>query len=793
MVIIPSVSPGFVVRQNARLAGLFEHALDRAVKATRGENFDWTESEFELNPTAERIEAVLGSMAGKAVAFDVETDGGHPLENQLRCVGFYDGKVGIYVPLLYRPGEREDVPVQDPRTGAITIENRAVWKPAFKGKAELKVLKAMKALLEPGPKAARVLYTQNGQYDRMVMRARLGVKVPAGATGKTFDTMVAHHVLAPFLGHDLGLLASLYTNAPFYKKTSSGGWAASTDHDLAVYNLRDVKCTWLIAEQMSKELLTEYAQANAIYRHDMWQEQECENWKRTGFELDQPTLRLFRHVYSTRRDKALAAMRKVLGEIGVDSEDENFKALLAKLAEKADVEEMDADGSGKAVEFFNPGSLNQLRQMLAGLKIPLEEVTATGALSTAKEILTGARKELLLDGVPGSDPRIAFLDYLFAWRESAKVVGTYLFPVVLKDGRVHPSFSVHVVPTGRLSSSGPNFQNQPADIRGMFVARQQHTIVSMDWDALEMRLGAFLSGDPRYVEVFKQYDAKTGPKPHHANMAAIFGLEPTKKAAEANPGMYRAAKVFAYAVAYGAGDDTVYEQVREELPDMKWDDFIAALARYKAAYPVLFAFMAEIVRKGTKYGFLESALMGRRVFFFERSWSGTSPEATAMQNMPFQSGGADIVGQANRRAVDRLVIPWRKKLLKRGDSWTRKDGVKVTCFVDEAIEQLAQVHDELVFEVPLRIADEFCAELKRISEERPVRHDGVVMDWNLPVDIHHGRRWKPVQTRCVCRALVDIELVGPGKGGKGASKLERWEGDCPDCKSHRTIEVPVAA
>lgn len=765
MLIIPTLSPNFITNQNARLSGLFEHALDRLVKTVDGQPAPWTESEFILKPSADQAVKALRAMAGRWVGFDVETDGGHPLENQLRCVGFYDGQRALFVPLLYRTGERETVPVRNKRTGAIELEEQAVWAPYFKGAARTKVVLAMKQLLScRGPHGAAGLYAQNGQYDRMVLRARLDFGIPAGATGFTFDTMVSSHVLTPYLPHDLGLLAALYTNAPFYKKTASGGWAASNDHDLAVYNLRDVKTTWLIGETMKGELPAEYPEAQHIFEHDMWQEQECENWKRVGFEVDKEALALFRFMYMSRRDKALAAMKELLARFGVGSQDENFKALMEKLAGKADVEDLDVDGSGSAVELFNPGSLIQLRQMLRGLKIPLEEVTATGQLSTAKEILTGARKELLLAGAKADDPRVAFLDFLFAWRESAKVVGTYLYPEILADARVHPNFSVHIVPTGRLSSSQPNFQNQPAEIRGMFVAREGHTIISQDWDALEMRLGAFLSQDPKYIEVFKAYDAKTGPKPHHANMAAIFGLPPTKAAAEQNPGMYRAAKVFAYAVAYGAGEDTVYEQVREELPDMGWDAFQAAFQAYKATYPTLFHFQAEVVRRGSKQGFLGSGILGRRAYFFERNWGQTSPEATAMQNFPYQSTGADIVSLANRRVMEQLVIPWRASRLKKG----------------EVIEQLAQVHDELVFEVPLRIADEFMAECKRISEQKPVKPDGTILDWNLPVDAHHARRWKPVQTRCTCRELIDIELTGP----------HHWEGTCPKCKAVKSIDVP---
>ena len=879
MHIVPALHPAFILRQNARLAGTVEHALSRALKLAYGKwRPKWTEDEFELKPTADSIVAGLRSMAGRRVAFDVETDGRHSRECQLRCIGFHDGVRGVIVPLLYRNGDREDVPTVDAK-GNVKVESRAVWRPYFTGTALSRVLKAVSDLLVgapvehvegpakkaalktsakkaakaqktakkptalaalkggnaaealskfqgvvvPGSLRAAVVYTQNGQYDRQVVRQALGLDIAAGATGFSFDTIVAHHVIASYLPHKLGFLAALYTDAPYYKANEDGeAWSAGTDTELWRYCLRDVKATWLAAERMQEELKEVYPNAPLVFEQDAWQEDQCEKWKYAGIQLDRPTLRYFRWHYGAVRDRALAAMRGVLAEVGVNSDDENFKKLLEKLADKGDIELADEDGSGKTVEFFNPASLIELRMMLAGLKIELTEVTATGQLSTAKEILTGARKALLAQKVLPDDPRIAFLDYLFAWRESAKVVGTYLFPEILRDGRVHPNFNVHVVPTGRLSSSGPNFQNQPAEIRGMFVARDEHYIVSMDWDALEMRLGAFMSGDPVFVEVFRKYDAKTGPKPHIANMAAIFGLPATAEAADANPGMYRAAKVFAYAVAYGAGEDTVYEQVREELPDMDWTAFQTAFKNYKATYPVLFKFQQDVVKQGTKYGFIDSMLLGRRMWFFERTWGESSPEATAMQNAPYQSTGSDVVGAANRRIMYELVAPWRQtKLLKRGAKWKDKDGVTHVCFVDEVIEQLAQVHDELVFEVPKRLKDEFIAECKRLAEQKPVKRevqkDGSVkltpLDWNLPVDIKAKRRWKPVQARCgaekveevlapgetslddpfaeriqrkvKCRELVDIELV------ETDDEFDHWEGDCK-CGSKKRIGVPLS-
>jgi len=779
MYIVPTLSPRFILANNMRLSGVVELGFKRAVGLAHGTwKPQWVDEEkvITLSPDAKTVVAMLKKMHGKKVAFDVETDGRHPLICDLRCIAFYDGEKAITVPLLRRTGEKDEV------TG------KAVWVPFYTGKAKEQVLAAIRDVLLK----AKSLRTQNGQYDRMVVKARLGIEVPSGVPH--FDTILGHHVVASYFPHNLGFLSAIYTDSPYYKATADGdAWSSESDHELWLYNARDVITTWQISETMEKEVRTDAPQFSAIYEQDAWQEQQCERWKETGIQLDEYALAYFRQHYQTIMAKALAAMRGIVKQLAKESKDEALTELLEKLATKAKkqaekeldydaveaIEACDDEGTGKTVELFNPGSLNQLRVLLAAIGIPLTQKTSTGQLSTAKEFLTGVRKEMLERKVDPDDPRIAFLDYLFAWREASKVNGTYLYPSVIEGKygrRVHPTFNVHVVPTGRLSSSDPNFQNQPAEIRGMYVADEDHVLVAGDWDALELRLGAYNSQDPEYIRVFREYDAG-GVKPHIANMAVIFGLPPTKEAADKNPGMYVASKGFAYAVAYGAGEQKVFENSREAMPDLDFKAFKVALGNYKKKYARLFQFQREVVQQGTQKGYLESGILKRRVYFFERVFGESSPEATAMQNFPYQSTGADVVGLANRRIMVE-VEQWRKtKLLKKGDKWTDKDGKEHVCKVDERLEQLAQVHDELLFLVPKRLKEEFVALFKRLAEIE------VKPGWKLPVDIKAKKRWKPVQARCPqCRDATDIEMTSP----------HVWEGKCS--KGHEVrVEVKVAA
>lgn len=769
--------------------------LTKALKLTTGWRPQWSDAGNIYKPSAAQVEQVLSKMEGNEVAYDIETDGGHPLNCQIRCLGFFDGERAICIPFLYRDGSVKKVEVDG------KMVTRKIWKPFYAGASLERVKQAIQKLFNSSDRGSlnsfkgTKLDTQNGQYDRLCLESTMGFHI-LDASGDNFDTILAHHIVAGFLPHSLGFLASLYTEAPYYKATESGeSWASESDLELWLYNLRDCRVTRIAAHKLRQEI-KERKEDIALYQHDAWQEAQAQEWRYTGVEVDLEALDYFRWHYSTARDTALEKLKtvaaaRVTKAIAQGTQGKKHSALEALLKRLTEVDAEEMDDAGKTVERFNPGSLIQLRMMLVELGIPLTEKTATGEISTAKEFLTNARKELLEAKVAPTDDRLAFLDYLFAWREASKVYGTYLSPEVVLASyptsrgteavRVHPSFSVHVVPTGRISSKAPNFQNQPALIRGMYVARHKHVLVMADWDALEMRLGAFLSQDPTFIEDLAKWDNRTGPKVHIVNMCAIFGLTLEKGIEKKYPGCYRAAKVFAYAVAYGAGSQTVFEQVRAEMPDMQWNTFLECYNRYKKFRKVLFQFQAQVVLKGTQHQYLDSSILGRRMWFWERSFGEDSPEASRMQNAPYQSSGADIVSLANRRVYEQVVLPFRNKLRP-----------------NEVLQQLAQIHDELLFEVPERLAPEFEKEFKRVAE---LPCDKEHASWSLPVDAKTQRRWKLIERRCgavlttlgkdlkpqTCKTMVAIEPV------KRTEEFITWAGVCETCKKKMEIHPPRSA
>lgn len=142
---------------------------------------------------------------------------------------------------------------------------------------------------------------------------------------------------------------------------------------------------------------------------------------------------------------------------------------------------------------FSPGSNQKVVEKLIELGYDFEKRTEKGAFALDKEVLEGIDHPLARS--------------VLLRRQLQKVASTYLDFYVkhgFRTGLIHPSINTLGARTSRMSMSEPNFQNLPrvseknraaSVVRNCVAAQPGHVLIMCDFDQVEMRGLAIMSGD----------------------------------------------------------------------------------------------------------------------------------------------------------------------------------------------------------------------------------------------------------------------------------------------------------
>lgn len=255
-------------------------------------------------------------------------------------------------------------------------------------------------------------------------------------------------------------------------------------------------------------------------------------------------------------------------------------------------------------------------------------------------------KDSLQKYIETGDPKSIRVRFLTAYRRRSQI-DTYLNTFIngirngLKDNYIlHPKFNQCVTATGRLSSSGPNFQNQPRGntfpVRGSVISRfLGGSVLSGDFKQLEFRIAGALSGDE---EIHK--DVAEG-KDVHSETAKWTKLSRTDS------------KPYTFAPIYGATDKGKAEHIAAY--------FIYFKKRYHQHYEWIAKIQNEILQNG---GFFQ--LPSGREYFFPntiRYSNGTISNSTIIANYPVQGFATADVAIMATIAVWRLFLEHKLKSL----------------------------------------------------------------------------------------------------------------------------------
>ena len=202
---------------------------------------------------------------------------------------------------------------------------------------------------------------------------------------------------------------------------------------------------------------------------------------------------------------------------------------------------------------------------------------------------------------------------------------------------LHPNFNQCITRTGRLSSSNPNFQNQPKGrlfpVRKCVVSRWANRggkILEADYSGLEFRIAGELSQDPQIKR-----DILEGRDVHKQTASIINQC----KEGDVTKQMRQEAKKYTFAPLYGG-------QGAGEPPHIA-----TYFQEYFKIYERLAVWHEELQTEAIKFGSVTTP-SGREFFFPDtvRLSNGGSSNATNIKNYPVQSfATADIVPLAVHR------------------------------------------------------------------------------------------------------------------------------------------------
>jgi len=276
---------------------------------------------------------------------------------------------------------------------------------------------------------------------------------------------------------------------------------------------------------------------------------------------------------------------------------------------------------------FNVNSTPQLRTVLyTELGLAPGRKTKTGYSTDA------ATLEALRDAHP-------LVDLLLRYRELEKLRSTYgetLLAEVAPDGRIHASFRQTVARTGRISSERPNLHNIPtrgeigSQFRRAFVPARGYRFLVADYDQVELRVIAHLSGDPGLIDAFR-----SGQDIHRAVASGVYGVP----ADEVTKDQRDRAKMVSYGLAYGMESFGLARRLatsQEEASEI--------MERYFTAFPKVRSYMLQTVAEARERGYTRTEMGRKRPLpdLHERNYQRRSAAERQAMNAGIQGLAADI-------------------------------------------------------------------------------------------------------------------------------------------------------
>lgn len=320
---------------------------------------------------------------------------------------------------------------------------------------------------------------QNGNFDTLFLEWQYGVKLPVSD-----DIMLMGTAYDLSAKHGLKKMAHRYLGVEDWDIANKDKLMKGKDSQtvLVPYLKKDVKYTWLLY-RFFREVLTE--EQIKVYK------------------------KLLRPAY---------AMYKDIERTGIYFDREEYKKVQKKYKD-IEAEKLKELNKRHNINWNSPKQkANALFLDPDGERLPVLRVTPTGApsadASTLKRLAAQGHTtpQLMLEYSAANTLNKMFLN---RWGEDSSY-----------DGRIHASYNLTNVVSGRTSSSNPNLQQVPrtSDVRGLFHAPEGRCFFEADYSQLELRIAAHYANEPTMLRIYRENGDI------HTETAKLMtgGREPTK-------------------------------------------------------------------------------------------------------------------------------------------------------------------------------------------------------------------------------------------------------------------------
>lgn len=487
----------------------------------------------------------------------------------------------------------------------------------------------------------------------------------------TYDTMIAHYLISPESKLGMDYLAEFYLK---YKPVSIETLIGKKGKNQG--SMADLK----------PEEISDYACEDADITLQLKQifdpEIQKEHLRDLFYQMEMPLVQVLVDMESE----------------GIAIDGDGLKEYSIQLGES--LVQLEADIKEMAGMDFNVDSPKQLGEVLFDhMKISAKaKKTKTGQYATSEDIL---------QSLSGAHPIMA---KILEYRQFKKLKSTYVDPLPLMkdpvDGRIHTQFMQTVTATGRLSSNHPNLQNIPIrtdsgkEIRKSFVARDKnHKLLAADYSQIELRIIAALSKDPNMIAAFKD-----GQDIHAATAAKVFNVALEDVTREQRS----AAKAVNFGIIYGQSAFGLAQNLGISRTEAK-----GIIDSYFEQYSTIKTYMDGAIAQAREKGFVETIYLRRRYL----------PE--------INSANAMVRGFAERNAVNAPIQGSAADVIKLAMIEVHK-AMKVA---NVKSKMLLQVHDELVFDVPVEEVDLMKDLVKKAMES------AVKLEVPMQAEMEIGDNW----------------------------------------------------